>query len=88
MLTFFAGSFEGVIEVRGILGVAVNILGTRIVRGDWPVGSVVAREADLVEELGVSRSVIREAFRILGAKRSFELAGVVRRLEEPQHQSW
>lgn len=64
----FAGSFEGVIEVRGILGVAVNILGTRIVRGDWPVGSVVAREADLVEELGVSRSVIREAFRILGAK--------------------
>ncbi|MGQ7844755.1 FadR/GntR family transcriptional regulator [Granulosicoccus sp. 3-233] len=64
----FAGSFEGVIEVRGILGSAVNILGTRIVRGDWPVGGVVAREADLVEELQVSRSVIREAFRILGAK--------------------
>lgn len=63
-----AASFEGVIEVRGVLGLAVNTLGTRIVSGDWPVGSVVAREADLVEELGVSRSVIREAFRILGAK--------------------
>lgn len=61
-------SFEGVIEVRGVLGAAVNALGTRIVGGDWPVGSVVTREADLVEEMAVSRSVIREAFRILGAK--------------------
>lgn len=62
------GSFEGVIEIRGILGAAVSNLGTRIVRGDWPVGGVVTKEADLVEELAVSRSVIREAFRILGAK--------------------
>lgn len=62
------GSFEGVIEIRGVLGVVVNNLGTRIVRGDWSEGGVVTKEADLVGELAVSRSVIREAFRILGAK--------------------
>ena len=61
-------SFEGVIEVRGVLGAAVKTLGIRIVRGDWRVGEVVTKEADLVDELAVSRSVIREAFRILGAK--------------------
>ncbi len=63
-----AGTIAGVIEVRGILGDTVTQLGTRIVSGEWSVGSVVTREADLVEELGVSRSVVREAFRILGAK--------------------
>jgi GntR family galactonate operon transcriptional repressor len=61
-------TIAGVIEVRGILGDTVTQLGTRIVSGEWSVGSVVTREADLVEELGVSRSVVREAFRILGAK--------------------
>lgn len=63
-----SGSFEGVIQVRGILGAVVSNLGTRIVRGDWAEGDVVTREADLVEELAVSRSVVREALRILGAK--------------------
>ncbi|MEV8467435.1 FCD domain-containing protein [Fluviibacterium sp. DFM31] len=58
----------GVIEVRGILGAAVENLGTRIVGGDWAEGEAISREADLVEELGVSRSVVRESFRILGAK--------------------
>ncbi|AUG55754.1 FadR/GntR family transcriptional regulator [Thalassospira marina] len=58
----------GTIEVRGILGAAVANLGVRIVGGEWPVGSVIAKEADLVAELDVSRSVIREACRILGAK--------------------
>lgn len=62
------GAFEGVIEVRGILGSVVSNLGTRIVRGDWAEGDVVTREADLVNELAVSRSVVREALRILGAK--------------------
>lgn len=58
----------GVIELRGILGSAVNNLGTRIVGGEWAEGDAVKKEADLVDELGVSRSVIRESFRILGAK--------------------
>lgn len=63
-----SAGLAGVIELRGILGAAVNNLGTRIVGGEWAVGEAVRKEADLVEELGVSRSVIRESFRILGAK--------------------
>ncbi|NOZ31499.1 MAG: FadR family transcriptional regulator [Alphaproteobacteria bacterium] len=61
-------SLAGVIELRGILGSAVNNLGIRIVGGEWDVGDTISKEADLVEELGVSRSVIRETFRVLGAK--------------------
>jgi GntR family transcriptional regulator, galactonate operon transcriptional repressor len=58
----------GVIEVRGILGAAVAELGTRIVGGVWAPGEAIPKEADLCDDMGVSRSVIREAFRIIGAK--------------------
>jgi GntR family transcriptional regulator, galactonate operon transcriptional repressor len=58
----------GVIEVRGVLGSAVSALGTRILGGEWSPGEAIPKEADLCVEMGVSRSVIREAFRILGAK--------------------
>ncbi len=58
----------GVIEVRGILGSVVAELGARVVGGEWAEGDVMPKEADLVEEMRVSRSVIREALRILGAK--------------------
>jgi GntR family transcriptional regulator, galactonate operon transcriptional repressor len=58
----------GVIEVRGVLGEAVSALGTRILGGEWAPGEGIPKEADLCIALGVSRSVIREAFRILGAK--------------------
>lgn len=58
----------GVIQLRGILGAAVENLGIRIVRGEWGEGEAISKEADLVEELDVSRSVVRESFRILGAK--------------------
>jgi DNA-binding FadR family transcriptional regulator len=58
----------GVIEFRGLLGGVVSGLGQRIVGGGWAPGEALPREADLSEEFGVSRSVVREAFRILGAK--------------------
>jgi GntR family galactonate operon transcriptional repressor len=61
-------ALAGVIEFRGVLGGAVAELGRRIVAGDWRPGEAIPREADLGETLGVSRSVIREAVRILGAK--------------------
>ena len=61
-------ALAGVIEVRGILGAAVTELGTRIVGGTWAPGEAIPKEADLCDEMGVSRSVIREAFRIIGAK--------------------
>ncbi len=59
---------SGRIEVRGILGGAVDELGLRIAGGVWAEGDVITREADLVDDLRVSRSVVREAVRILSAK--------------------
>ena len=58
----------GVIPFRGVLGEVVAELGQRIVGGEWGPGEAIPREADLSAELGVSRSILREAFRILGAK--------------------
>lgn len=61
-------SLRGVIEVRGVLGAVVQSLGCRIIGGEWAEGGLLPIEADLAKELKVSRSVIREAMRILGAK--------------------
>jgi len=61
-------ALAGVIEYRGILGTAVERLGQRIVAGEWLPGEAIPREPDLCADLGVSRSVMREAMRILGAK--------------------
>jgi GntR family transcriptional regulator, galactonate operon transcriptional repressor len=54
--------------VRGLLGGVITELGCRIVRGTYPVGSTLPIESELVAELGVSRSVVREAIRVLSAK--------------------
>lgn len=43
-------------------------LGTEIVTGTRPPGSVLPGEIELAQDLGVSRSVVREALRMLGAK--------------------
>lgn len=43
-------------------------LGTAIVTGQHPPGSVLPGEIELAESLGVSRSVIRESLRMLAAK--------------------
>lgn len=59
---------EGVIEVRGVLGATLTELGVRVVRGDWQAGEVLPREADMIVALRVSRSVVREALRVLSAK--------------------
>jgi len=54
--------------VRGVLGEVVSGLGRRIVAGEWPSGATLPTEAVLMEQLGVGRSVVREAIRILNAK--------------------
>jgi len=53
---------------RGIHGQVVQAIGRRLVTGDIPPGSLLPREPELVEELGVSRSAIREAIKVLVAK--------------------
>ncbi len=53
---------------RGIHSEVVATLGTRVVHGDYASGSVLPRADDLATELGVSRTVIREATRVLAEK--------------------
>jgi GntR family galactonate operon transcriptional repressor len=55
-------------SVRGILGDVVSGLGRRIVSGEWTSGQALPTEVILMEQLGVGRSVVREAIRILNAK--------------------
>lgn len=49
---------------RGLL----EDLGGRIVRGDYPVGESLPAEAEIAEEHRVSRTVTREAMKMLAAK--------------------
>jgi DNA-binding FadR family transcriptional regulator len=52
---------------RGLHGETVRQLGLRIVGGQYPTGALIDPEA-LETELGVSKTVVREALRVLGAK--------------------
>ncbi|MGL4239102.1 FadR/GntR family transcriptional regulator [Tabrizicola sp.] len=65
---YSSDALAGVIEVRGVLGSTVSALGTRILGAEWAPGESIPKESDICDEMGVSRSVVREAFRILGAK--------------------
>jgi DNA-binding FadR family transcriptional regulator len=53
---------------RGIHSDVVTELGLRIVRGDDRPGDVLPRADELAAELGVSRTVVREALRVLTEK--------------------
>ncbi len=54
--------------VKNIHGSIVDLLGKAIVSGRYPVGASLPAEPLLGEELGVSRTVIREAVKALVAK--------------------
>lgn len=49
-------------------GQIVSLLGRRIVLGEYPAGSIMPREEDLVTELRIGRGVVREALRVLASK--------------------
>jgi DNA-binding FadR family transcriptional regulator len=53
---------------RGLHRIVVDELGSRIVRGDLAPGSVLPREAELSQSLEVSRTVVREAMKVLASK--------------------
>lgn len=46
----------------------VHGIGRRIVNGQFPIGSTLPGDADLMDRFGVSRSVLREALKTLAAK--------------------
>lgn len=54
--------------IKNIHRHTVDLLGEAIVSGRYPVGSTLPTEPQLGEELGVSRTVVREAVKALVAK--------------------
>ncbi len=55
-------------SVKNVLGHTLDLLGDAIVSGHYPPGSVVPPEQMLCDQLGVSRTVVREAVKSLVAK--------------------
>jgi DNA-binding FadR family transcriptional regulator len=53
---------------RGLHGELVHEIGVRILRGELKPGDSLPTEEDLSGELGVSRTVLREAVKVLAAK--------------------
>jgi len=53
---------------QNLCGQVVHDLGRRIVRGEVQPGDALPQEPSLCEELGVSRTVVREAVKVLTAK--------------------
>jgi DNA-binding FadR family transcriptional regulator len=53
--------------VRGLHGQTVDTLGARIVRGRYAPGSYLQPD-EIEQELGISKTVLREAMRVLAAK--------------------
>jgi DNA-binding FadR family transcriptional regulator len=53
---------------QGLHEHVIREIGRRIVGGELPPGTALPSEATLVEKLGVSRTALREALRVLGAK--------------------
>ena len=53
---------------RDLHGRVAYMLATAILRGDYLPGTLLPREAELMESFGVSRTVLREALRTLNSK--------------------
>jgi DNA-binding FadR family transcriptional regulator len=53
---------------RGLHGRTVDELGRRVVSGQWAAGTPLPTEDELAVALGVSRTVVREAIKVLQAK--------------------
>jgi DNA-binding FadR family transcriptional regulator len=55
-------------EIKNVHGTTLDLLGCAIVAGRHPPGTALPPEAQLGEQLGVSRTVVREAVKSLVAK--------------------
>ena len=58
---------------RGLHGHVVDEIGRQIVGGRWAPGDALPNEDDLVADLGVSRTVVRESIKVLQAKGLLEV---------------
>jgi DNA-binding FadR family transcriptional regulator len=66
--TLAAGDAARVYPTRGVHGRVVEQIGRRILGGELAPGAMLPREAELVRELGISRTAVREAIKVLAAK--------------------
>lgn len=57
-----SGNGKGSQKLAEVLSEQIEL---RIIDENWPVGKVIGSEAELLEEYGVSRAVLREAVRLL-----------------------
>ncbi len=57
---------------RSLHGQVAHEIGLRIVRGDYPPSLVLPSEEKFCTELGVSRTALREAFKVLSSKGMLE----------------
>jgi DNA-binding FadR family transcriptional regulator len=85
------------IEHRGLHERVMDEIGQRIISGELPPGKALPNEAELSSALGVSRTALREALRVLAAKGLLEAKrkiGTVVRVREswnfldPEVLSW
>ena len=68
MSTLAAGDATRIYPTRGVHGRLVEQIGRRILGGELAPGAMLPREAELVHELGISRTAVREAIKVLAAK--------------------
>ncbi|MBJ3784097.1 FadR/GntR family transcriptional regulator [Devosia sediminis] len=61
-------SLSGRRAARNFHNFVINEIGHAIVTGEFPIGSVLASDAVMMEKYGVSRTVLREALKTLEAK--------------------
>lgn len=61
-------SLSGRHAARNFHTFVINEIGRAIVSGEFPIGSVLASDAVMMETYGVSRTVLREALKTLEAK--------------------
>ncbi len=66
-----SGPNRGSNRVRGI----VDVLGRKIVDGTYPPGETLPIEPDLAEDLGVGRTALREAIKVLSGKNLLDTGG-------------
>lgn len=71
---------------RSLFAFALESLGSRVVKGEFPPGTLLPNEAEICAALGASRSVIREAVKSLAAKGLLEVRQKVGTRVLPQKQ--
>lgn len=61
-------SLSGRVAARNFHSYVINEIGVGVISGRFPIGTTLPNDAALIDEFGVSRTVLREALKTLEAK--------------------